>query len=49
MRPGDYLVVYLRRGVQYDAAERRLRWDGYPPVEADLLLAATGAALFEIR
>ena len=49
VRSGDYLVVYQRRGVQYDAAARRLRWDGFPPVEADLVLADTGAALFEIR
>ena len=49
IRSGDYLVVYQRRGVQYDAAERRLRWDGFPPVEADLMLTDTGAALFEIR
>jgi len=49
VRSGDYLVVYQRRGVQYDAAERRLRWDGFPPVEADLVLSDAGAALFEIR
>jgi len=49
VRSGDYLVAYRRQGVQYDAAERRLRWDGYPAVEAELLLAEPGAALFQIR
>ncbi len=49
VRKGDYLVVYQRRGVQYDAAEQRLRWDAYAPVGADLLITAPGAALFEIR
>ncbi|HZI84573.1 MAG TPA: hypothetical protein VFF44_11720, partial [Casimicrobiaceae bacterium] len=49
VRKGDYLVVYQRRGVQYDTAEQRLRWDAYAPVSADLLITAPGAALFQIR
>jgi hypothetical protein len=35
--------------VQYDAAQQKLRWDGNPPVSAELLLVDTGAALFRIR
>ncbi|HEX5864103.1 MAG TPA: hypothetical protein VF014_07580 [Casimicrobiaceae bacterium] len=49
MRPGDYIVVYQRRGVQYDPAQRRLRWDGSATVDAELLLVDKGAALFRIR
>jgi len=49
VRPGDYLVVFQRRGVQYDASRQRLRWDGSAPIDAELLLADTGAALFQIR
>jgi len=49
LRPGDYVVVYQRRGVQYDPAQQRLRWDGNSPVSADLLLVDSGAALFRIR
>ena len=49
MRPGDYFVAYQRRGVQYDPASRRLRWDGGEPVAAELLLTAPGGALFRIR
>jgi len=45
----DYVVVYQRRGVQYDASERRLRWDGNAPVDADLVVTGAGAALFHIR
>jgi hypothetical protein len=26
LRPGDYIVVYQRRGVQYDPGAQRLRW-----------------------
>jgi hypothetical protein len=50
MKPGDWLVVYDRRNVQYDAARRMLRWDGNPPVHAELkLLEPHGAALFLIE
>ena len=49
LRPGDYVVVWQRRGVQYDAAARKLRWDGHPPLTADALLVEPGGALFVIR
>jgi hypothetical protein len=49
MRSGDFLVVYQRRGVQYDPGAERLRWDGGAPVSAELVLAETGAALFRLR
>jgi hypothetical protein len=49
MRSGDYLVVYRRKGVEYDAAQQRLRWDGLAPVAAELVLIDAGAALFRIR
>ncbi len=49
LRPGDYVVVWQRRGVQYDAAARKLRWDGQEPLTADALLVEPGGALFVIR
>jgi hypothetical protein len=49
VRPGDFMVVYQRRGVQYDAAEQRLRWEGGAPIRAELLFADAGAAMFRIR
>jgi hypothetical protein len=49
MRSGDYFVAYQRRGVQYDPATQRLRWDGGEPVAAEMLLSVPGAALFRIR
>jgi hypothetical protein len=49
MRPGDFFVVFQRRGVQYDAGAQRLRWDGREPVSAELVYAAPGGALFRIR
>ena len=48
MHAGDYVVVYQRHGVQYDASEKRLRWDTNPPIKAELLLAEAGGALFRI-
>ena len=49
VRSGDYLVVYQRRGVQYDASQQRLRWEDSAPIDAELLLFDSGAALFRIR
>jgi hypothetical protein len=49
VRPGDFIVAYRRRGVQYDPGAERLRWDGGAPLSADLLLSEAGSALFRIR
>ncbi|MGE5088822.1 MAG: hypothetical protein ACM3QY_06825 [Candidatus Levyibacteriota bacterium] len=49
LRKGDWLVVYQRRGVQYDAAAHRLRWDGGVTVAAELKLLDHGGALFEVQ
>jgi hypothetical protein len=49
MRKGDWVVVYQRRGIQYDAAAKQLRWDGLTPLVAELRLTDSGAALFEIQ
>jgi hypothetical protein len=50
MKPGDWLLVYDRHNVQYDAPHKMLRWDGNPAVHAELkLLEAHGAALFLIE
>ncbi|HEX4883328.1 MAG TPA: hypothetical protein VFX05_04250, partial [Casimicrobiaceae bacterium] len=48
-RPGDWLLVYQRRGVQFDPAQGKLRWNNLPPVSAELKLSGRGAALFQIR
>ena len=49
LRAGDWLVVYQRRGVQYDAARHSLRWDDGATVAADLKLLDHGAALFLVQ
>lgn len=49
MKSGDFVVVYQRKGVQYDPSKQLLRWDGGAPIPADLLLTDNGAALFRIR
>jgi hypothetical protein len=48
LRTGDWLLVYQRRGMQYDAAQKRIRWDDGQSKSAELRLLGTGAALFEI-
>lgn len=49
LRPGDWFLVYQRKGVQFDAAHGKLRWNNLAPVDAELKFAARGAALFLIR
>ena len=49
LKSGDFIVVYQRRGVQYDAAEKRLRWDNNATVPAELKLLDGGGALFVVR
>lgn len=48
LRPGDYVVVFQRRGVQFNAATQSLRWEGQPPVRAELLFVEGGAAMFKV-
>jgi hypothetical protein len=48
LRPGDFVLVYLRRGVQYNAEDRKLRFEGSEPVAAEAVLVEPGAALFRV-
>jgi hypothetical protein len=49
MRPGDWILVFRRRGIQFDRAQSKLRWDGNAPVNAEVKLVEPGAALFVVR
>ncbi len=49
LRPGDFLVVYLRRGVQFDPSAQRLRFADGSTVNAELVLAEPGGAAFAIK
>jgi hypothetical protein len=49
LHSGDWILVYRSHGVQYDASDRMLRWEGGQAVSADLKVAEPGAALFLIR
>ena len=48
LRSGDFLVVYQRRGMQFNPDEKRLRWEGGASMAAEPLLVEPGAALFRI-
>ena len=49
LHPGDWLLVYRQRGIQFDRAQGKVRWDGDQIVGADLKLVEPGGALFEVR
>ena len=46
---GDWLLVYLRHGIQFDRAQGKIRWDDGQTINAELKLVERGAALFVIR
>ncbi|HVE48922.1 MAG TPA: hypothetical protein VNG69_04800 [Casimicrobiaceae bacterium] len=48
MRPDDWIFAYRRRGVQYNQAAQRLRWDGGNEVPAALALITPDGALFRV-
>jgi hypothetical protein len=48
LRPGDFVVVYQRRGIQFNPAERKLRLDNNETVAAEAVLVEPGAAVFRI-
>jgi hypothetical protein len=49
LRAGDWLVVYQRRGVQYDAARHSIRFDDGATVAAEVKLIDHGGALFLVQ
>lgn len=49
LRPGDWLFIYLVRGVQYDPQQQLLRWGANETKSAELKLVVPGGALFEVR
>jgi len=48
LRPGDFVVVYQRRGVAYNADEKKLRLDNGETVSAEAVLVEPGAGVFRI-
>ncbi len=48
LKPGDYVLVWHRRGVQYSPEEHRLRLGDGAPIAAQAVLVEPGAALLEI-
>jgi hypothetical protein len=48
LRPGDYLLVFQQRGVQYDAAKKKIRLPSGVEFSADAKVIDAGSALFEL-
>jgi hypothetical protein len=49
LSPGDWLLVFQRRGIQFDKSQQKIRWEGGQTVGAELKLVEPGAALFVIH
>jgi hypothetical protein len=49
LRPGDWLLVYQRRGIQYDASRQLLKWETGRTTSAELKLLESGAGLFRMQ
>ena len=47
--PGDWILVFQQRGIQFDREQGRMRWDDGQTVSAELKLLEPGAALFAVR
>jgi hypothetical protein len=48
MRPGDWLFVYQRPGIQFDRDAQMLRWEGGQTHKAELKFLGPGTALFRL-
>ena len=48
LHAGDYVMVYQRRGMQYNPAEKKLRIEGSEPIPAEAVLVEPYGALFRI-
>ena len=48
LHSGDYLLVYQRRGLQYNAEEKKLKLDQGEPIGAEAVLVEPGAALLKV-
>jgi hypothetical protein len=49
IRPGDWLLVFNRRGVEFNARNETVRWDGGAELPAELMLPGNAAALFRFK
>ncbi len=47
-RPGDVLVVFRKRGVEYNPAEKSLRWESEQNLKADMIHFSEGSAVFRV-
>jgi hypothetical protein len=48
LRAGDWVLAYRRRGVQYNQAAQRLRWEGGNELAAELAFVSQDGALFRV-
>jgi len=49
LHPGDWVLVYQQRGIQYDPSKQMLKWPSGQTTPAELKVVVRGGALFLIR
>ncbi|MCC6193503.1 MAG: hypothetical protein IT518_03455 [Burkholderiales bacterium] len=48
LHAGDYVLVYHRRGLQYNADEKKMRFESGSPISAEAVLVEPGAVLLKV-
>ena len=49
LKSGDFIVLFGKKDVQYDAARQSMVWEGVQPLRTDLLLSAAGNLLLKVH
>ena len=49
IKPGDWLLVFNRRGVEFNPRNETVRWDGGAELPAELMLPGNAAALLRFK
>lgn len=49
LKTGDFVVIFEKQGMKYDASRRSLVWNGIQPLAADLLMSASGNLLLRVH
>lgn len=49
LRPGDYVLSFQQSGIQYDVAQKKMRWPDGTELAAEIKVVEAGSALIEVQ